>query len=232
MKCPHCLLEMHPQPRGFKNFGSDPDAIWSVDAQVCPACDRFIITLREQEAMYDDPDEGTAYSPEVTKRVVVYPRHAARPISPKVPKKFAKDFNEAAAVLADSPNASAALSRRCLQNLVREQEKIHRDTLNDEIDELLEDGKRIPQYIALDLHTIRRAGNVAVHPMKHKETGIVADVEPWEADYLLNILENLFEFYFVKPEETLEKREKIAEKYKLIDKTGKKARRAEPDTEG
>jgi len=212
MKCPHCLLEMHPNTHSNFGLGHDPDAEWQLKVVSCPACNRFIITFDMQETLDVDPQGFPMYSDVATRTVTAWPRHAARPISPKVPKQFAKDFNEAAAVLADSPNASAALSRRCLQNLIREQEKIHKDTLNDEIDELLKDGTRVPPYIALDLHTIRRAGNVAVHPMKHTETGVVADVEPWEADYLLNILENLFEFYFVKPEETLEKREKIAKK--------------------
>lgn len=227
MKCPHCLVEMHPNLKSKSQLGRDPEAHWEMSVVTCPACDRIIITLYKHDLVAPIPGlTGWTHKDEPSATIVVHPRYAARPISPKVPAGYAKDFNEAAAVLTDSPNASAALSRRCLQKLIREQEGIKGKTLNDEIDELLHKDE-LPSYIALDLHTIRRAGNVATHPMMNPETGIVADVEPWEADYLLNILENLFDHYFVKPDEALVKRERIAAKYKTV--TAKKKDEARPD---
>lgn len=227
MKCPHCLVEMHPNPRSTSQLGQDPDAHWEMSVVTCPACNRFIVTLFKHDLVEPIPDlTGWSHEGEPSAVIVVYPRYTARPISPKVPEEYAKDFREGAAVLSDSPNASAALARRCLQNLIREQEKISRDTLNNEIDELLKRDK-LPSYIAMDVHTIRRAGNVATHPMMNPETGVVADVEPWEAEFLLNILENLFDHYFVKPDEALEKREKITGKYKAV--TAKKTAKAPLD---
>jgi hypothetical protein len=38
----------------------------------------------------------------------------------EVPKEFADDYNEACLILEDSPKSSAALSRRCLQHILRE----------------------------------------------------------------------------------------------------------------
>lgn len=52
---------------------------------------------------------------------LIYPKGAGRPFAPQeVPQHLADDFNEACLVFADSPKASAALSRRCLQALLRE----------------------------------------------------------------------------------------------------------------
>jgi hypothetical protein len=38
----------------------------------------------------------------------------------EVPPEFANDYKEACLIIANSPKASAALSRRCLQNILRE----------------------------------------------------------------------------------------------------------------
>lgn len=68
--------------------------------------------------------------------------------------------------------------------------------LFDEIEEVL---PKLPPYLQ-DLHNIRDVGNFAVHPNKNKHTGEMVDVEPGEAEWLLDILDNLFSFYFVEPE--------------------------------
>lgn len=41
------------------------------------------------------------------------------PAAPEVEPQFAEDYNEACLVLPFSPKASVALSRRCLQNIIR-----------------------------------------------------------------------------------------------------------------
>ena len=45
----------------------------------------------------------------------------------------------------------------------------------------------------------RNIGNLAAHPTKNKGTGEIIDVEPGEADWQLDTLEGLFDFYFVQP---------------------------------
>lgn len=48
--------------------------------------------------------------------LLIRPKIANRPPVPiEVPTLFAEDYNEACLVIIDSPKASAALSRRCLQ---------------------------------------------------------------------------------------------------------------------
>ena len=58
-----------------------------------------------------------------SKRITAYPKGTARPVPVEVEDEFANDFREACLVIGDSEKASAALSRRCLQNLLHEKAK-------------------------------------------------------------------------------------------------------------
>ena len=64
---------------------------------------------------------------------LIRPKAISRvPLPPEVPQEFAGDYKEACLVLADSPKASAALSRRCLQNLLREKSGTTKKDLADQ----------------------------------------------------------------------------------------------------
>jgi hypothetical protein len=54
--------------------------------------------------------------------------------------------------------------------------------------------------------------------MKSKSTGEVVDVEPGEAEWLLDVLEGLFGFYFVEPATLEQKRNELNAK---LDDVGK-----------
>jgi hypothetical protein len=91
-------------------------------------------------------------------------------------------------VLPDSEKASAALSRRCLQHLLREKAGIKPGNLANEIQQVL-DSKQLPSHLADDLDAIRNIGNFATHPLKSTNTGEIVEVEPHEAEWLLNLVE-------------------------------------------
>jgi|SRR5690242_16813913 hypothetical protein len=101
-------------------------------------------------------------------------------------------------VLADSPKASAALSRRCLQTLLREEAKTKAKDLVEQIQEVLDSGK-LPSYLAENIDAIRNIGNFAAHPIKSTNTGEIVSVEPGEAEWTLDVLEELFDFYLIQP---------------------------------
>lgn len=67
-----------------------------------------------------------------------------------------------------------------------------------EIDELISLNK-LPSFLSDNLQTIRGFGNIAAHGMEDQVSGQILDVEPEEADFLLDILELMFDFYFVQP---------------------------------
>ena len=119
--------------------------------------------------------------------------------------------------MADSEKASAALSRRCLQYLLREKAGIKKDDLAKEIQQVL-DSKQLPTHLADDLDAIRNIGNFAAHPLKATNTGEIVDVEPQEAEWLLTVLEGLFDFYFVQPARAKARREGLNIKLQTLGK--------------
>ena len=58
----------------------------------------------------------------------------------------------------------------------------------------------------------------AVHPVKSKHTGEVIEVEPGEAEWTLDTLEGLFDFYFVQPAKLEKKRDALNKKLEAAGK--------------
>lgn len=89
--------------------------------------------------------------------------------------------------------------------------KVKPQDLSKEIDEILS-SKQLPTYLAEAVDAVRNIGNFAAHPIKSKSTGEIVDVEPGEAEWLLDLLEGLFDFYFIQPAELQRKREALNQK--------------------
>jgi hypothetical protein len=216
MKCPHCQVAFHDKWAGT-NLGNDRDGKWIAKYTVCPTCEQLIVRLTRW--MVDSA--GTPYHQNVDAQV--YPRGANRPAAAAdVPKKFAGDYNEACAVIGDSPKASAALSRRCFQNVLREKAGVKQGDLASEIQQVL-DSKQLSSSLAESIDAVRNIGNFAAHPIKSQHSGEILEVEPGEAEWNLDVLEALFDFYFVQPE--ILKKKKAALDAKLKD-AGKPAMKA------
>ncbi|TVT75255.1 MAG: DUF4145 domain-containing protein [Denitromonas halophila] len=170
--------------------------MWNLLQNTCPLCHRFVLTL-VNNSVVQLGDEN--YSGAERLRYLVRPKAACRPAPPKeVPEEFSADFREASLVLMDSPKASAALSRRCLQHLLREKAGVKKADLAKEIDEVISSGG-LPAHLMEAVDGVRNIGNFAAHPVKAKDTGLVLPVEPGEAEWTLDVLEGLFDFYFVQP---------------------------------
>lgn len=143
---------------------------------------------------------------------IVYPIGSSRPLCPsEVPIGISQDYTEACLVEPYSKKASAALSRRCLQNMLRDK-GIKKSDLSKEIDEAM---KTLPSHLAESIDAIRLIGNFAAHPLKSASTGEIVDVEDEEAEWALDVLEDLFDFYYVQPAAIQRKRE--AMNRKLVD---------------
>lgn len=198
MKCPHCQTEFHDSPKSFE-LGHDPDGLWYLETQECAACHRLVLTLLNKDALSFGNPTGGYYPGKDKIRYLVRPKVASRPAPPKeVPEEFAADYREAALVLADSPKSSAALSRRCLQHILREKAGVKKADLAKEIDEVISSGK-LPSHLSEAIDGIRNIGNFAAHPIKATASGEILAVEPGEAEWTLDVLDGLFDFYFVQP---------------------------------
>ena len=121
----------------------------------------------------------------------------------------------------DSAKAAAALGRRCLQNLLREVAKVKPGNLANEIQQVI-DGGTLPSDLSESIDAIRNIGNFAAHPLKSEVSGEILDVEPLEAEWTLDVLEALFDFYFVRPAMLQRKREALNQKLGEIGKPAMK----------
>jgi len=159
---------------------------WKANLQRCPECMEDIIFLYR---MIGDANTRPF--------LMAYPQSSSRPIPDVVPEPYRSDFNEACLVLRLSPKASAALSRRNLQTILREEGKTTKRDLYDQIEEI---SPKLPSHISEGLHAVRNIGNFAAHPMKSTNSGAILEVEEGEAEWNLDVLESLFDFYFVQPQ--------------------------------
>ena len=165
----------------------------------CPNCNRITVVMENGEMRKNQHGQFSSLA-NVTQSFLVRPRGSSRPaVPPQVPKDIAEDYSEACLVIADSPKASAALSRRCLQHLLREAAGVKHSNLFSEIQEVI-DSSALPSYITEGLDAVRVSGNFAAHPIKSTQTGEILPVEPGEAEWNLDILETLFDFYYVQPD--------------------------------
>lgn len=95
-----------------------------------------------------------------------------------------------------SPQASAALSRRCLQHVLEHAGHKQKD-LGKAIEAAI--NSAIPSYLSEGLDAVRNIGNFAAHPTKEQHSGEIIPVEAEEAEWNLDILEQLFDFIFIQP---------------------------------
>ncbi len=193
MQCGHCRVEFHDNPMS-SNLGEDIDGHWFVIRFHCPVCKRSNFFLAKSSP------------PDVKMLLPIWPRSSGRPpCPPEVPAAIAEDYTEACLVLPDSPKASAALSRRCLQNLLRDAAGVKHGDLANEIQQVIDKGA-LPSNLAEAIDAIRNVGNFAAHPTKSKSTGEIVPVEPHEAEWNLEVLEELFDHYYEKPAKIAAKR--------------------------
>jgi len=134
----------------------------------------------------------------IVKRILFNPNTVRRPLPPGVPAECAEDYSEACAALPVSPKAAAALSKRCLQTLLRKTANVKPGNLGDEIQQVIDSGS-LPSYLVQSIDAIRSIGDFAAHPIKNEKNGEVVGVETGEAEWNLDVLDSLFDFYFVQP---------------------------------
>src|SRR6266404_6358096 len=206
MKCPHCLDNFHDK-EGHVFLGRDTEGFWSISKRQCASCNKFVLYLTLSTQWLGSTAPGG-----IQEQRLVRPRGSSRPPCPsQVSLAIAEDYSESCIVLPDSPKASAALSRRCLQNLLREKAAVKAGNLADAIQQVVDSGK-LPSHLADSIDAVRNIGNFSAHPMKSKTTGEIVAVEPQEAEWNLDVLEALFDFYYVQPALLQAKRDALNKK--------------------
>lgn len=110
-----------------------------------------------------------------------------------IPLTIRSDYEEAHAILNLSPKASATLSRRCLQGMIRDFWEISKARLVDEIDALKD---LVDPSTKKVLDALRKLGNIGAHP--EKDVNLIVDIEPNEARKLLKFIELLMQKWYIE----------------------------------
>lgn len=129
------------------------------------------------------------------------PQSTAVPQPSFIPEPLRADYYEACAIRELSPKASSALSRRCLQGMIRDFCKIAKNTLDAEIKTLrtaveqniATPGVTLESVDAID--QVRSIGNIGAH--MEKDISLIIEVDPGEAEALTGLIEMLFEEWYV-----------------------------------
>jgi hypothetical protein len=123
-----------------------------------------------------------------------------------IPEAIRQDFNEAYAIKDLSPKASATLSRRAIQGMIRDFWGISKNRLIDEI-EAIKDKVDPLTWEAID--SIRRIGNVGAHMEKNINEIIAIDDN--ESTLLLELITTLIHDWYVIRHERSERMKKVKE---------------------
>jgi hypothetical protein len=113
-----------------------------------------------------------------------------------IPSPILQDYNEACLIINLSPKASSALSRRCLQGIIRDYWKIQKNTLYEEINAL---EAKIPADTWAAIDSLRKIGNIGAH--FEKDVNLIIEVTVDEAQTLISLIEFLFKEWYIKKHE-------------------------------
>ncbi len=188
-RCPFCQHDVALSYQTYSGYrindngvseSSRPETV-KIHFYTCPNCERFTIKLdglsRELKDLHID----------------VFPRSSARQYPDYVPEHIRSDYEEACAIVDLSPKASATLSRRCIQGMIRDFWGITRSRLIDEINALDE---VIPATQKQALHALRKVGNIGAHP--NISVSEIIDIEPADAKKLIALIEFFLNGWYVE----------------------------------
>lgn len=177
-------------------------------AIVCPNPDCMELTLDVEVTgssinAYGNPADngGTFFSFDVM------PQSNVKSQPDYIPQEIRDNYAEACLLLKLSPKASATMSRRCLQGMVRDFWKLSKKELGMLAGELDAIKNRIPSDSWDAIDAIREVGNIGAH--MEKDVNYVVDVEPDEAEALVRLIEMLFQDWYIAQHDRDERKKSV-----------------------
>ena len=216
MKCPYCATTVHMNwsETALENIHPEESYLkdgYAIQYGFCPECCNLVIQL--QHGMSLGWDENGCWINQIDEEQLIYPRYAtARKLHEFIPHQYAELFRESEEVNNISPRASATLSRYLLQMLLHEELHIHKRNLEEELKEL-EGMNNVPSKLVSMLQIMRKIANFGAHPKKSTNSNEIVEVEEGESAIMLDLLEEVFDYIFVKPKQQEDFLKTIQEKY-------------------
>jgi hypothetical protein len=210
-KCPYCN---HPttitDPNYFEKWehiyitkSNLGDVGFYIQAIICPNAECSNLWLRA-ELCNDYYSGGRQIKSTVIQSWQLLPESNAKVLPNYIPQQIQQDYYEACRIRDLSPKASATLSRRCLQGMIRDFWSISKSRLKDEINEL--ENKVDPiTWEAID--AVRKVGNIGAH--MEKDINVIVDVDPSEAQLLIGLIEQLVDDWYVARDSRYKRTEEL-----------------------
>jgi hypothetical protein len=146
------------------------------------------------------------------------PTSKAKTFPVYIPQAIRDDYREACEIVDLSPKASATLSRRCLQGILRDFWTVKPGRLFDEIAQIKD---RVDPLTWDAIEAIRKIGNIGAH--MESDINLIVDVDPDEAGLLIGLVETLLREWYIARNERRERMEAI-----ITAATSKKPKSAGP----
>ena len=200
--CPYCATKttinndnFHVSENTMTIKNVEGDRLIRNEWIVCPneECNRITLTAIMYEYKYVP---HVWKKGEIIKQWRLLPSSYAKVFPDYIPVALKNDYEESAAILELSPKASATLSRRCLQGIIRNFWGVSKARLIDEIN-AIED--KVDPLTWKSIDSVRKVGNIGAH--MEKDINLIIDVEPKEAYLLLELIELLFEEWYIHKHE-------------------------------
>jgi len=203
--CPYCnhdaTLRDQDYVSGGKGFSiQDPveghkHLAWYYVVCPNPKCRRYTLRVGIFEYAYNQAD-GRWETGELIKIWDLIPPSRAKAYPNYIPKAILDDYNEACLIVDLSPKASATLSRRCIQGIIRDYWKVKPGRLVDEIEQVKDKTDPLT-WDAID--SVRKVGNIGAH--MEKDINLIVDVDPNEAEMLIELIEILLKEWYIARED-------------------------------
>lgn len=162
-----------------------PDDTLALEQFLCPNCRIVSVSITGVGDQFKD------------RTVWFHPLSTAMQYPEYIPESIRMDYEEAYAILNLSPKASATLTRRCLQSMIRDFWKIKPDKLNNEIYSIAD---KVDPDVKNVLDALRQMGNIGAHP--EKDINTIVEIEPGEAEKMIKIIEYLMDEWYIKRHKT------------------------------
>jgi Domain of unknown function (DUF4145) len=190
------------------------EAGYCLESIVCAnnQCRKMSLSLALVEVIRNIHDDAYE-SRRTVKSWTLLPSSSAKPQPDYIPAALRCDYEEACAIRDLSPKASATIIRRCIQGIIRDFCGITKSRLIDEIKELRRrvDVGEAPAGVQIDtvdaIDHVRQIGNIGAH--METDINVIVDVDPGEAQALIDLTELLFEEWYVSRKIRKQRLEKL-----------------------
>ena len=183
----------------FNHNNKDGELELATQVIVCPndACKEYSITgiLKRSNSNLLEP---------AILQWQMKPQSFATSFPDYVPAPIRADYEEACLIRDLSPKASATLSRRCIQGIIRDYWGISQRNLFDEIEAIKD---KVDPIIWEAIGAVRRIGNIGAH--MEKDINLIIDIDPQEARLLIGLIEILIKDWYIARHERQKNLESI-----------------------